>query len=324
MPTVAEAVNNASDKDPLLQGLSVLSQHAEIPFTQYIRYVLPLDGYVYWLRTKTLPIAGSLHVSAQKRQLEDETISVNRAVFTTGAEVEPFNEIDPNTIWVGETGGLKFAFSQRGAFYRAAGLFHYSGDAVYPALESQLVDVGAELSARTLIVSNSLPAWLVVSGYSPIWWTLNPAIPLYPSFLVPANLRPPYGAVHINPAETRALQAIPRIGHNSSHHQLARDLVRVTLYGATNEVATAFLDTVMTYSRDTDAIGIMAPAVIRDEKRPQTELGILAMKKTIEFEVSYQQSAMRRVAQQMIETVVETFEVNPFPLPPLPPFVGVH
>ena len=84
MTSVAELVNNASDRDPLLQGLSVLSQYQAISFSQYIRYVLPLDGYIFWLRTKTAVIQGSLHVSVDKQQREDETIAINRVVFTTG------------------------------------------------------------------------------------------------------------------------------------------------------------------------------------------------------------------------------------------------
>ena len=226
MPTVAEAVNAASERDPLLAGLSVLSQYEAIQFTQYVRYVLPLDGYVFWLKTKATTIQGSLHTSARKDQREDETIAVNRVVFTTGELVQEFNEIGPNTIWVGSAVGLKFAFSQTGPFYRAAGLFHYSGDAVYPALESQLVDVGAQLPTTTQIVSNSLPAWLSLVAYTPVWLVVpNPGITLYPSFAVPDNLVPPYGSIHIEPAETQAISEVPFISYMGAHSQLAEDHV---------------------------------------------------------------------------------------------------
>jgi hypothetical protein len=308
MPTVAEAVNAASGSDPLLQGLAVLSQYQAIPFVQYIRHVLPLDGYVFWLRTKQTIVSGSLHVAARKEQREDETIAVNRVILTTGEEVQEFNEIGPDTIWVGENQGIRFAFSQTGPFYQAAGLYHYAGDAVYPALESQLVDVGEQLSDATLIVSNSLPAWLTLKSYTPAWLVVpNPAVMLYPSFAVPDNLRPPYGAVHIEPAETLSISSLPAVCAMGAHSQLASDRVRVTLYGLTNAAVMAWLDLVYQFSYDTDTIGIMAPAIPRDEKRTQAELGILAMKKTFDFQVSYLQIALPNVARKLIATVVTTY-----------------
>ena len=324
MPNVDEVASEQGGFAALLAGLRVLSLDETIVFTKYIRKVMPLDGYVFWLATEPMPVQGSLHVSADKRQLEDETISVNRAILSTPTEIQPFNTIGPNTLWIGESRGLKFAFSQQGFFYKPSGIWHYAGDAVYPALESQLVELGRELSDRTLIVSNSLPAWLHLIDYDPIWLTVpNPRIMLYPSFLVPANLRPPYGVVHIPPAETRGLSDVPLLGRTASHSQLATDRAHVTLYGTTNEQAAAWYDLVVQFSRDTDAIGLMStPPILRDEKRAQAELGVLAMKKTIDFEVSYNQAAIRRLARQMIETVTSAYVVNPFPLPISS--VGVH
>jgi hypothetical protein len=286
----------------LLDGLQAVSQNETIPFTQYQRYVLPLDGYVFWLRVSTTEIRGSLHISADRQQNEDETAAVTRVVFTTGTPVQAFQAIDPNQIWVGETAGIRFAFSRSGPKYRAADLFHYAGTAVLPALESQLVDVGAQLSPDSVVVSNSLPAWLRLKDYSPIWLNApNPGLMLYPSFAVPDNLRPPYGVVHILPSETRALQAFPALGHDTtSQWQLAADRVRVTLYGLTNDDALDFLNLVLQFSEDTNDVGMMAPPIIRDEKRIQPELGILAMKKTIEWEVSYFQGRVRNIARALI------------------------
>lgn len=307
MPTVAEAVDAASGSDPLLQGLAVLSQYQDIVFVQYIRYVLPLDGYVFWLRTKATKIPGSLHVKTNKQQREDETIAINRVIFTTGDEVQEFDEIGPNTIWVGEYQGTRFAFSEAGPFYQAASIYHYAGDAVYPALESQLVDLGAELCTQELIVSNSLPAWLTLVSYNPVWLVAgNPAVTLYPSYLVPDNVRPPYGAVHIADDQTEPLGAFPVIGAWGAHSQLAADRVRVTLYGLTNAQALAWLDLVVQYSRDTDVIGMMDMVIARDPKRTQAELGIIAMKKQFNFRVSYLQSTMPGVGLQLIQKATAT------------------
>jgi hypothetical protein len=254
-----------------------------------------------------------------KRQLEDETVAVNRVVFTTTEPVQRFNEIGPGQIWVGEQAGIRFAFSDSGPRFRVSGVYHYNGDAVYPALANILVPVGQELPKTTLVVSNSLPMWLTLKAYNPIWLNPpNPGITLYPSFLVPDNLKPPYGVVHIAPEGTEALQMAPNFGPtlpvgiaalgtvfgttpDTTHYQLASDRVRITLYGTTNQQALDWLDLVNRYSYDQDAIGIMASGVMRDEKRTQRELAMLAMKKTIEYRVSYYQTRANSVAQQLIE-----------------------
>lgn len=300
----------------LTDALQVLTNAAVIPFTQYVRRVLPLDGYVFWLRTETVTFSGSLHVSIEENQAEDESISINQVVFSTKEEIQRFNQVNPDVLWVGEWDGIKFAFSRRGAFFDNAGLFHYMGNAVYPAMESQLVEVGSEFPDDTLIVSNSLPAWLTLKTYSPAWLVApNPGVTLYPSFAVPDNIVPPYGAVHIAPATTNPIGAFPVIGPRGQHTQLTTDHVRVTLYGLTNARALAFQDLVNQYSLDTDAFGMMGMPIVRDEKRTQTELGILAMKKTIEFDVSYYQSAMPDVARQLIREAIPAFLPQPYEVP---------
>lgn len=301
MPTVSDMQSALIEGNSTLDGLKELTLDQSIPFTQYIRKVLPLDGFVFWLRTATINVSGSLHVETDKRQLEDETIAVNRVVFTAAEEIQAFNSVSPNTIWVGQYATIRFAFTRRTAFFDAAGIYHYAGEAVYPALANILVDVGSELSDAELVVSNSLPAWLTLFDYRPEWLApLNPGIVLYPSFAIPDNLPPPYGAVHILPEQTTGLQAAPRFDNHTTHNQLASDMVHVTLYGATNSMALDFLDLVNRYSYDMDVIGIMNIPIVRDEKRTQAELGILAMKKTIEFQVSYYQTRINNIARQLI------------------------
>jgi len=301
LATVYESVNAQNQTASDVGGLRLLAREQDIVFVRYVRHVLPIDGYVYWLRTTSQPVAGALHYSVDKRQNEDETIAVNRVVFTTGQEVQLFNEASPDVIWVGSYKELRFAFVRAGDFFHAAGVYHYVGEAVYPALATQLVDAGAQLSDATLIVSNSLPAWLTLASYSPIWLTItNPMITLYPSFAVPDNLVPPYGSVHIEPSGTGALQSVPAYDACYTHSQLAADDVRITLYGLTNDQAMNFYDTVLDYMTNFDVLGLMNAPVVRDEKRTQAELGILAMKKTLAFRVSYYQSSIRDLARQLI------------------------
>lgn len=317
MPSVTEgaAQQNGPLNPALVAGLRTLSDDQQVEFTQHIRYVLPADGYIFWLGVQQTKVRGSLHVQTMKYQREDETISINKIVFTTSAQTQMFQDIGSDTIWVGQVGEIKFAFSSQSEFYRAAGLWHYAGDAVYPALESQLVSIGSQLPTDTLVVSDSLPAWLALKSYTPFWLApTNPGITLFPSFLVPDNERPPYGAVHIEPNSTAALQAIGSYDINTTYSQLASDRVRITLYGLTNNQAIDFLSLTMQYFRDNDAaIGLMNMPVMRDEKRTQPELSMIAMKKTIDYEVSYFQTRINDIARQQIEAVSVSFSQQPFP-----------
>lgn len=314
MVSVTEAANAVTQGNADAGALTVLALDQTLTFTQYTRKVLPLDGYVFWLRTTSTTVRGSLHTTMTKRQLEDETATINRVVLSTATQVQTFNDIGSDTIWVGSWDGIRFAFTVADSVYEAANLWHYVGEAVYPALSNMLVDTGAQLSDADLIVSNSLPAWLSLKTYAPVWLLPdNPGVELYPSFLVPDNIRPPYGVVHIDGRDTIGLQATPYLlAHTftpgvpfgsfrgADHYQLVKDRVRITLYGLTNERALDFLDLVYSYSLDTDAFGIMSVTPMRDEKRTQAELGILAMKKTFECEVSYYQARINDVARQLL------------------------
>lgn len=328
-------IDETSAASANLAGLRTISNDQRITFTLYVRYVLPIDGYVFWLGTSNdTQVKCSLHITADKQQNEDETIAVNRVVMTTGEPVQQFNAIGPNEMWVGEVAGVRFAFSRSGPRYRAAELYHYNGNAVYPALGNMLVAAGQQFPKNTQVISNSLPMWLTLATYDPIWLVpANPGITLYPSYAVPDNLAPPYGVVHIPPESTEVLQAVPLLGPvapvgraalgtvngttlDSTHWQLVSDHVRVTLYGLTNAQMADWMDLVNRYSFDTDEIGIMSASPIRDEKRTQSELAILAMKKTISYTVSYYQARANAVARQLIEKVSVEYAIGPFAATP--------
>jgi len=305
MPTVDEGVSALSQAAPDWQAFEDLALNDTITFTQYVRRVLPLDGFVFWVRTRSAQFQGSLHTVTTKMVRESETISVNRCILTTTTEISDLNAVAPNILWVGEQNGLKFTFSHRNPFYVQAGIYHYEGDALYPALASQLIEIGEDLGCRPLVVSNSLPAWLHIEHYHPHWLVpRNPSIALFPSYAVPENIVPPYGAVHIEPNSTEALETFPLV--TMRHSQLASDAVRITLYGVDNEKALDFVDTVINYSSDFSHIGMMSGPIVRDQKRPQAEFSILAMMKTIDFEVSYYQQSMQCLTRQLIEMATAT------------------
>lgn len=321
----------------LAEGLKTLSLDQKVTFTRYNRIVLPLDGYVFWINSNilskpamynlqrfnatranqpaaipgvdnTLTAQCSVHVATDIRQEEASTIAVNRVVFTSLQEIQPLNEVSPTTIFIAEFDGIRFAFNSRASFYKQAGLWHYVGNAIYPTMESQIIDDIRGFSRTSLIVSNSLPAWLLLNGYNPPWPVPlpMPAIPLYPSFLVPDNDELPFGAVHISPADTKALQSFPSFDVSLNQDQLAMDRVVLTLWGANNAAATTMMSAIIQYSYDTGNFGLMSMPVIADEKVTQNELGILAQKKTIRFDVSYTQGTMRNVARQLILDCVPT------------------
>jgi hypothetical protein len=52
---------------------------------------------------------------------------------------------------------------------------------------------------------------------------------------------------------------------------------------------------------------------VRDEKRPQSEIQAIAMKKIIEYDVSYYQSRIRDIARQLILDCIVDYSVSPYP-----------
>jgi hypothetical protein len=170
---------------------------------------------------------------------------------------------------------------------------------VYPAMASQLLDSPGQIDPTRAVTSNSLSLWLALNNYSTVYpdWFTN-TLTLYPADLVQQNLKPPYGVVDIR--ETRALQAVPFLDINRNHTQLCADRCKVTLYGLQNNEAMDFMDCLMQYSVNSNDFGIMNMPVIVDEKRTQSELMTIAMKKTFEIEISYDQLRTASVGRQLI------------------------
>jgi hypothetical protein len=296
-------------------ALEVLDLNQEVIFQAYTRVVLPLDGYVFWQPTVKIKRKGSLHYSQEIQQEETETVGFATVVFTSEGPVTEFAEQPINSLFVACAGGHRFAFNSQGDFYQQARLFHYFGHSVYPALSTQLLDDPRRLPDPTqAIVSNSLPLWLALAGYTPPYYDgLSNKLLLYPSFLVQPNLIPPYITVHIPPEGTRALQPLTWLDANSDSYQLAADRVRLTLYGLQNNHAIDFLNCVQQYSRDTENFGVMNISPILDGIRTQPELQARGMQKMIDVEISYYQTRVNEIARQMIiKAAVASYEfVNP-------------
>ncbi len=326
MPSIEESAGTTPLADSLQAGIANISYNGEIIFTPYLRLILPLDQFAFWVRADLLSesaayntgaynrflynqgprvedratplrVKGSLHISTDLVQAEDETIGNNHVIFTCTQSVRDLDEINPNMMYIGEFQGERFTFSKQGNFFGPANVWHYRGDAINGPMRAQVIDNPAAFDAVNVITSNSLAIWL----------TLDAIMPIYPSFLVPANIVPPYAAVHIDPARTEAIQSAPSFDLDGNHFQLVKDTVKFTIYGLRNFNALDFQDYIFQYSLDTDNIGIMNTPVIRDEKRTDAELMVIAMKKTFELEVNYYQARINNIARQYIRRCIPSY-----------------
>lgn len=324
----------------LAAGLDALDLGQTVTFTLYRRCVLPADGFVFWVRADllspsalpgtalvnratpnapqlvipsapTFQAEGSLHQTSVNKQDPDESFSIQRMVFTSKSQVDDLESVAPETMYIAQTGAQRYVFSTRSMRYRQSGLFHYAGDAVYPTLDTQVIDNPAQLNLSDQVVSNSTPIWLGLAR----------DFPIYPSLLVPENLSPPYGVINIGEEDTTPLQAAPVKDVNGSRWQLVRDRVRITTFGVRNDAILDWLDYVSSYTLNhPDVMGVMNSPVVRDADRGQVEISAKAQKKSIIFEVSYYQARMDSLARQLIrEAFLEAFlvpdQVDLLPLP---------
>jgi hypothetical protein len=297
----------------LANGLNTIDSQQTVTFQQYTKSTIPTDGYVFWVASGvTTTFTGSLHIITEQNQDQDQTIAINRIIFTSLEEVSQFNTVSATTLWVGAwlVDGviIKVVFNDSGTVYQQAGLWHYSGDAVYPALQAQLIANIADLPVAP-IVSNSLPIWLSQNTYAPV----------YASFLVPENIQPPYIVAHIDPESTETLGQFPiytwpgtTIGSNEyqmGSSQLMKDKVELTLYGFTNQLAIQYLSSLMDYSLNTDTFGFCNSPSIKDEKRKQSEIAALAMKKSITILASYYQATADAVVRRLILSATPSYTI---------------
>jgi hypothetical protein len=332
MATVAEASGAKSQLGAsLAAAVDSISEFQKITFTLYRKVTLPLDGFVFWVRgtfvdtslvpntttlntdtatiiaAPTVTAKGSLHYSTDLSQNQDQTFATNRVVFTSEVEVADLNVIDPDIMYLAEHNGIRFAFSSRGFFYEQANLWHYHGDAVYPDLETQIVDDPSTFNVNNIIVSNSTPIWLSFNRTPMEDWDLigPPNVPIYASYLLPANAQPPFISVHVDPASTKSVLAGSRMGPDSSTSQLCTESVQFTLIGLNNNSAQDFLDYIGQYTlNNPDVVGLMNSPAIRDDKRTQVELQTLAQKKFIDIDVNYYQSRVRSITRTTFQQVL--------------------
>lgn len=316
MPSLDEiAANTGTQLSTVLQAaVETISSGQEITFRLYVRQVLPLDGFVYWVNAAiiapqelarmnvtaplTATIKGSLHRQVVTKQSESLSRDVNNIIFTPIEKADDFNVEDPNAIYLGEYEGTQFAFSRMESRYTQSGIYHYRGMAILPTMRSQIIDSPDDISDEQ-IISNSTPIWLALKQFATV----------YPSFLVPSNLRPPYIAADVRNTMPLAMASHYDAG-SKQRYQFAQDSVRVTLYGFSNQMALEFVDFVVNKALEEEEFGITNIPIVSDAKSNQVEINALAKKKIVDFDVNYYQATTRDISHQLIKEVIFNYEVR--------------
>jgi hypothetical protein len=282
----------------LRDGLKTLSKGDTVVFTRYVKKILPLDGFIFWVKASLLvgevapftqTYLASVHTSVNSDMRPTENPDINNVIFTAVDDiVQNFNDVDTQTLWVGSLDGLRFSFNKQGRFYKEAGLYHYMGDAIYPINDNMLIDDIDDLDLTNAVVSNSMPLWLA----------LDEVVTLYNAYLVPTNKRPPYAVINVKNSE--ALTLTPLKTHRNERYQLCKDTIEITLYGARNNLVSDFIEVINQYSLNLEEIGIMNQPIAKDLQIPQAEINVITMAKKIDLEINYYQSRIKDETRNLI------------------------
>ncbi|EMN1953004.1 hypothetical protein [Citrobacter koseri] len=294
----------------LVQGLEDISRSASVTFTKYVRKVLPLDGFVFWVKASILAedpnsepdtreVKGYLHLTTETIQDEEQLYDKNVVTFTAQADIDPFNDIGSEVLYIGEFYGIQFAFSRRSGLNEPANIYHYTGHAIYPHMLSQIINSVDDIDLTDVVVSNSLPIWL----------SLNHFMPMYPAMLSLQNLAPPYATVKCG--DPVPVAGAFYLDEKSNQYQLVSEEVTIYITGLRNAAAEDFLRYVQEYTLNDDAeMGVMNIPVVKDDRVTQNELNIIAMRKIVKFKINYYQQRMRNVARRLITSAIPSIYVE--------------
>ncbi|MBE8631415.1 hypothetical protein [Salmonella enterica] len=311
MPSLSELSQAKTELNAsLVQGLDDISRSASVTFTKYVRKVLPLDGFVFWVKASVLAddpdtepdtkeVKGYLHLTTESIQDEEQLYDKNVVTFTAQADIDPFNDIGSEVLYIGEFYGIQFAFSRRSGLNEPADIYHYTGHAIYPHMMSQIINSADDIDLADVVVSNSLPIWLSLSHF----------MPMYPAMLSVQNLAPPYATVKCG--EPSPVAGAFCLDEKQNQYQLVSEDVTLTVTGLRNAAVEDFLRYVQDYTlSDKAEMGVMNIPVIQDERVTQNELNIIAMRKKVKFKVNYYQQRMRNVARRLITSAIPSIYVE--------------
>ncbi|EPN8209667.1 hypothetical protein ACT3PL_004495 [Yersinia enterocolitica] len=306
MPSLAELQKTAQTElnAALTQGLDDISLSEVVTFTKYIRKVLPLDGFVFWVKASiltddtdpepdTVDVKGYLHLTTETIQDDEQLYDRNVVTFTAQSDIDPFNDIGSDVLYIGEFYGIQFSFSRRTGLNEPANLYHYTGEAVYPHMRSQIINSAEDIDLTDVVVSSSLPIWLGLNQY----------MPMYPAMLSIQNISPPFATVRCS--NVTPVAGSFYLDEKNNQYQLVSEDVTISVTGLRNAAIEDFLRYMQQYTISDDAeMGIMNIPVVQDERVTQNELNVIAMRKTIKFKINYYQQRMRNVARKLVISVI--------------------
>lgn len=306
MPSLSELQQTAKTElnATLAQGLDDLSRYQIVTFTKYVRKVLPLDGFVFWIKASilsddptpapdTVTVKGYLHLTTESIQDDEQLYDRNVVTLTAQSDIDPFNDIGSEVLYMGEFYGIQFSFSRRTGLNEPANLYHYTGEAVYPHMRSQIINSVDDIDLTDVVVSSSLPIWLGLNQY----------MPMYPAMLSMQNISPPFATIRCSSASPIAGSFY--IDAHDNQYQLVSEDVTISVTGLRNAAVEDFLRYVQQYTlTDAAEMGVMNIPVVQDERVTQNELNAIAMRKTIKFKINYYQRRMRNVARGLILSAI--------------------
>lgn len=186
-------------------GVEQLSYVQEITFTKYVRVILPLDGFAFWVKSTllsqnalmaagaygdalpamepvtvdagTLKAKGSFHYVTDVTEEETETSSANRVIFTSETPIQGLNDSNPNVMWIGNFAtplrAADKAINWAGETIRFA--FSSRGSFYRQANLYHYVGHAVYNPLTTQIIDDprDLDTRLIVSNSLPIWLSMN-------------------------------------------------------------------------------------------------------------------------------------------------------
>lgn len=303
-------------------SLLAIPYNEPVTFRRYIRLVLPVDGFIFWIRQSlinlqspalngmalnelpdltalddSLTVTGSLWYAANNQQENTQIHTVNNVFFTSSKKLDDFQDLGESQIWIGEIDGVRFSFNRAGNFFQKAGVWSYQGDSINPIMASQIIDNLADLKDEK-IVNDSLPLFLSNNfGYR-----------VYPAFRGSQNLKPPF--ISIDVMETKPLQQ-RQSEESTERRQWCLDTVKATCYGLSNNAVLDYMNSMIELGLTAVDFGISNSLTAKKIDIPQSELNITANAKEVTFEVNYYQTRAHNIAQKLIESALCSVSINP-------------
>lgn len=350
--TVADstALPGGNDKaGPLAAAIALISDNQQYTFNLHVRLILPIDGYVFWVRASSLsptflaqylgdyngsPLNSTTFNGIVKQlpsltpaQLANLQFSINASLHVT----QMINQEDDATYAMQQvaftttTAVENFQNVAPGTMWittlPTGGFVGFGEQRNHYQLAGLWHYHGAALysALATQIVDDPRlihPTLAIVSNSLPFWLALStPSVPVFPAGLSPLNEAPPYVIADVQ--STDPLGGAPLYDAMTSQSQLVSDKIRFTMYGLNNNAALDFQQAILQGSL-TGSYGMMNIPVPKDERKTQREFQVIAQKKTMLVEINYYQTRVRDIAQSLILKATIALTPTPYASPIIP------